>query len=181
MNRLRRTLLVVVGTLNTLGFAAPYQASSGQATFDYRVIIVPVQGKTAQVSAALDLNPDDLTSASGSVRVNVASLKTGNSLRDDHMAGALGAAQFKDAVFTLSGVQGLGRLPENQAVSTTVNGQLSLKGVSKPLSAPVKLTRQGSSVAVATQFKFNPHDFGVNYPGGASSIAVNVSFRVQTP
>ncbi|GAA4022677.1 hypothetical protein GCM10022631_41490 [Deinococcus rubellus] len=181
MNRLRLGLFAGMSTLSTLTFAAPYQASSGQVTFAYRVIIVPVQGKTAQVSAALDIDPDDLASAGGTVRVNVASLKTGNTLRDDHMAGALGAAQFRDAVFTLTNVQGLGRLPEGQAVSSTVNGQLSLKGVTQPLSAPVKLTRQGNSIAVATQFKFNPHDFGVNYLGGASSIAVNISFKLQTP
>ena len=181
MNRLIAGLFVAAGTLSSATLAAPYRASSGQATFDYRVIIVPVHGQTAQVSAALDINPDDLSSVGGTVNVNVASLKTGNSLRDEHMTGALGASQFKDAVFTLASVQGLGSLPEGQAVSSTVNGQFNLKGVSKALSAPVKLTRQGNTIAVATQFKFDPHDFGVHYAGGASSIAVNVSFKLQTP
>lgn len=167
--------------LSSLAGAAPYQASAGQAIFDYQVIIIPVHGETNQVSAALTINPDDLASVGGTLKVNVASLKTGNSLRDEHMRGALGAAQFPDAVFTLTGVQGLGSLPEGQAVSSSVTGQLSLRGVSKTLNAPVKLTRQGNTVTVATQFKFNPHDFGVNYTGGASSIAVGVSFKLATP
>ena len=158
------------------GWAAPFKASSGAATFDYRVLVVGVQGKTPQVKADLAFSPDDLSAASGTVSVDMASLKTGNNLRDSHMRGALGTEQFREAVFKLEAVQGLGQLPEGQQVSSTASGQFTLRGVTKPLSAPVKLTRRGNTVEVATQFKFDPRSFGVNYPGRASSIAVGVSF-----
>jgi polyisoprenoid-binding protein YceI len=158
--------------------AAPYTAAGGQAVFDYKVTFIGVRGTTPDVKAALNVNPDDLAKVGGTVTVTVANFKTGNGTRDGHMRGALGADQFKDAVFTINAVQGLGKLPEGQQVSSTVSGQLSLKGVVKPLSAPVKLKRVGNTIEVATQFKFNPHDFGVNYIGGANDIAINVSFKL---
>ena len=168
-----------MGTLlNCVVWAAPFKASSGTATFDYRVLIVGVQGKTPQVKADLSFNPDDLSAASGTVSVDMASLKTGNTLRDSHMRGALSTEQFKEAVFKLEKVQGLGQLPEGQQVSSTASGQFTLRGVTQPLSAPIKLTRRGNTVEVATQFKFDPRSFEVNYPGGASSIAVGVQFVV---
>lgn len=176
MKTLVSTLLISL--LLGSSFAAPYTAAGGQAVFDYRVTFIGVRGSTPDVRAALNVNPDDLAKVGGTVTVTVATFQTGNGLRDDHMRGALGADQFRDAVFTVLAVQGLGKLPEGQQVSSTVTGQLSLKGVVRPLSAPVKLKRVGKTIEVATQFKFNPHDFGVNYFGGANDIAINVSFKL---
>ena len=172
----RRLGIGLALALTAWSSAAPYQATSGNAVFEYRVIIVNVQGQTSRVRAALDFNPDDLRTVSGSVSVNLVSLETGNSLRNSHMRGALGADTYSDTVFKLQKLENLNQLPEGQPVSGSVTGQFSLKGVTRTLTAPVELSRQGNQVTVATQFTFNPHDFGVNYPGGASSIALKVTF-----
>ncbi|WP_293911734.1 YceI family protein [Deinococcus sp.] len=168
----------LLSSLLGASLAAPYTAAGGQAVFDYRVTFIGVRGTTPDVKASMNIDPDNLAKVSGTVNVTVATFKTGNGVRDGHMRGALGADEFKDAVFTLSAVQGLGKLPEGQQVSSTVVGQLSLKGVARTLSAPVKLKRVGNTIEVATQFKFNPHDFGVDYFGGANDIAINVSFKL---
>ncbi|CAM3887253.1 YceI family protein [Deinococcus frigens] len=157
--------------------AAPYAASDGTATFEYRVTFVNVKGTMEGVTSSVDLDPDDLAATSGTVTVPLSELKTGNSLRDSHAkgTGALNTAQFKDATFTLEKLTG-GKLTGGQTLATTATGQLTIKGVRKPVSAPIKVTLNAGKVNVSTQFKFNPLDYGVRYPGGADNITVNVDF-----
>ena len=156
--------------------AADYGASTGTVTFDYRVTFIGVRGTSSDLEAEVTFTPDGLDGATGTVSVRTASLKTGNGLQEDHMRGALGAGAFPNMVYTLSGVNTSTMLSEGQTLVTTGSGKLTLKGVSKPLSVPLKLTLNNGKVTVATQFKFNPHDFGVDYLGGADSVAVNVGF-----
>ena len=167
---------VVLLTAGLPAFAAGYSASSGTVTFDYRVTFIGVRGTGTDLSADVSFTPDSLDGATGTVTVPTASLKTGNGLQEDHMRGALGLGAFPNMVYTLSGVNTSTMLSEGQTLATTGSGKLTLKGVSRALSVPLKLTLNGGKVTVAAQFKFNPHDFGVDYLGGADSVAVNVGF-----
>lgn len=177
---MKQTRLFVIGVLGLgfgLGHAAPYAATGGNATFEYKVAFVNVRGTVEGVTSTVDLDPGDLAATSGTVTVPLSDLKTGNSLRDSHAkgSGALNTAQFGDATFKLEKLTG-GQLTEGRTLATTASGQLTVKGVGRPISAPVKATLSGGKVNVSTQFKFNPLDHGVRYPGGADTITVNVDF-----
>jgi polyisoprenoid-binding protein YceI len=161
-----------MGTVN----AASYIASTGSVTFDYKVTFVGVRGTSSELVAEANFNPASLAGASGTVTFKAASLKTGNTLQEGHMRGALGSDQFPAVVYALSGVESKAALAEGQTLVTNGAGTLTLKGKTMPLTVPLKLTLTGGKVNVATQFKFNPHDFGVDYFGGANSIALNVGF-----
>ncbi|ULH15960.1 YceI family protein [Deinococcus sp. KNUC1210] len=159
--------------------AAGYGATGGSVRFDYRVTFIGVSGTSSDLSANVNLTMPDVWQASGTVSVKASSLKTGNSLQEDHMRGALGADRFPVIVYTLSGVNTGAVLTDGQTLATTGMGTLTLKGVTRSLSVPLKLTLSGERVNVATQFKFNPHDFGVDYFGGSDSIAINVGFVLE--
>lgn len=156
---------------------APYGASGGSATFDYRVAFVDVRGVMSGVSSAVTLDPTDLAATTGTVTVPLSDLKTGIGLRDSHARGALDTAEFPSATFTLQTLTG-GRLSEGQSLATTATGTLTVRGVGRPISVPVKATLNAGRVNVSTQFKFNPLDHGVRYPGGADVITVNVNFAL---
>lgn len=168
-------LLAGAGTV----WAAPYTAAQGRATFEHRVLIVNVRGTVEGVTASVQLDPDDLAATRGQVSVPLVNLRTGIGLRDDHARGesALNTARFPNATFVLTSLTG-GRLADGQTVSTTAGGQLTLKGVTRSLSVPVKATRTGNQVRVTTQFKFNPHEFGVNYAGSSDSASVEVTLTL---
>ena len=168
-------LLALSGLLGS-AWAVQYSAAGGTVSFDYRVTFVGVHGTSGDLSAEVDYAPGDLPSASGTVSIRAASLKTGNGLQEDHMRGALGADKFPNIVFALTGVNSDTMLVEGQTLATTGSGKLTLKGVSRPLNVPLKLTMNAGKVTVATQFKFNPYDYGVSYFGGADNIAINVGF-----
>jgi len=160
-----------------LAFAAPYAATAGTATFSHTVRFIPVRGSIAGVTASVNLDPANLAATTGSVTVPVVNLKTGIGLRDTHTKGAeaLNTAKFPNATFKLEKLTG-GKLVEGQTLSTTATGTLTVKGTAKNVSVPVKATLQGGKVNVSTQFKFNPFDFDVRYPGSSDSVTVDVAF-----
>jgi polyisoprenoid-binding protein YceI len=169
-------VLLAAAELLCFASAAIYSAPAGTVEFDYKVTFIGVHGTSTDLAAEASFVPTGLSTASGKVTIKAASLKTGKSLQESHMRGAMGADQFPDIVFTLSKVNSSAALSEGQTLITTGSGTLSLKGVTRPLNVPLKLTLLRNTVKVATQFKFNPHFYGVNYFGGADSIDVNVGF-----
>ena len=171
-----RFLVLLSAGVPVPALAASYGASTGSVSFDYRVTFIGVRGIGSDLSAEVSFTPDRLGDASGTVSVPASSLKTGNGLQEDHMRGALGSVAYPNMVYTLTGVNTSTMLSEGQTLATTGSGRLTLKGVSRALNVPLKLTLNAGRVTVATQFKFNPHDFGVEYLGGADSVAVNVGF-----
>ncbi|WP_428194319.1 YceI family protein [Deinococcus saxicola] len=79
-----------------------------------------------------------MAATTGTVRVPLSGLKTGNSLRDSHTKGALSTGEFPNATFKLDRLTG-GRLTDGQtlALATTASGTLTVRGVSIPVSVPV--------------------------------------------
>lgn len=171
---LSAALLISGGAL-----AAEYNAAAGTATFSHTVRFIPVRGTIAGVTASVNLDPANLAATSGTVTVPVVNLKTGIGLRDTHAKGAeaLNTAKFPNATFKLEKLTG-GKLVEGQTLSTTATGTLTVKGAAKTVSVPVKATLQGGKVNVSTQFKFNPFDFDVRYPGSSDSVTVDVAFTL---
>ncbi|PNY79974.1 YceI family protein [Deinococcus koreensis] len=179
MRPLPRRLIALCALLMLPASAAPvgYSAGDGSATFDIRVLLVPVRGTIEGVSAEADVDSADLAATTGRVTVPLVNLKTGNGLRDSHARSevALWAEKYPNAVFTLGRLTG-GRLVEGTTLATTATGTLTVKATTRTISVPVKATLSGAQIRVSTQFKFNPYDFDVRYPGSATSVAVDVSF-----
>ena len=173
---LRPAALLVLSGLPSVAWAAPYSAAGGTVSFDYRVTFVGVKGTTNDLEAEVDYKASRLADSTGTVTVKATTIKTGNGIQEGHMRGAMGTDKFPNIVYALSGVNSDTMLNEGQTLATTGNGTLTLKGVSRPLTVPLKLTMNAGKVTVATQFKFNPYDYGVSYFGGADSIAINVGF-----
>lgn len=176
------TLLATILLLSASALAAPsaYTSNNGTATFDHRVIGVNVHGNISGVTSTVQLDPIDLAATTGTVTVPLTNLKTGIGLRDSHAKSerALNTNVYPNTTFTLEKLTG-GKLLEGQTLATTASGKLTVKGVTKQISVPVKATLNGEIVNVSTQFQFNPHDYGVNYPGSSDSVTVGVSFSLS--
>lgn len=177
----RAALLCLAGT-HAAGQAqsVEYRAADGTAVFAHTVRVVPVRGTITGVKATVNLDPNNLSTATGSVQVPVHTLKTGIALRDSHAKGAnaLNTDQFPNATFTLDKLTG-GKLIEGQTLATTASGKLTVKGTTKTVRVPVKATLQDGKINVTTQFKFNPYDYEVRYPGSSNSVTVDVQFSLN--
>lgn len=177
MPRLTAALLVL--TSAALAGGAPYTASDAAVQFAYRVTLIPVSGSANALSAATSLDFDDLRATRATVKVDLTSLKTGIGLRDRHAREALGAGEHPQAVFTVTGYSGPARIAPGQTLKGEVRGTFALKGVTRPLTAPVTLSRSGDRLRVETQFTLHPQDHGVSVPGADQTTTVTATFTLR--
>ena len=108
--------------------------------------------------------------------VNLDSLKTGLDLRDSHMKEKyLETNKFPDAVFSAVNLQLT--CPD---VSETVQGNLTLHGVTKPVSAAVKGTCDETKIAGEADFDIILGDFAIDIPSFAGvTVAEKVKIHVK--
>ena len=153
---------------------------SARTDFAYRVTLIPVNGSTGDVQASANVDLSRLNSSSAQVMVALANLKTGIGLRDRHALEALGAREFPNVSFVLSKLSNAAAaasaVADGQSVTLMGEGTFTLKGVTRPLKAPIKVTRQGQNLRVNTSFGIRPQDYGVNVVGADGSTTIKVTF-----
>lgn len=141
-----------------LGFTGVFQGAS----FD---------GSFGQWTATINYDPAHLASSKFDVKVNLASVKTGDSDRDSALPGAdfFDVAKFPTAHFVTTGFR-------NVDGKVIADGQLTLRGVTKPVSLAVnfKPQGQGATLDVATTLKRLDFDVGGGQYADTSVIGADV-------
>jgi polyisoprenoid-binding protein YceI len=129
---------------STLGFTGTFQG----ATFD---------GSFKKFDAVISYDPANLAASKFDVTVDVASAATGDADRDQALPGSdfFDASKFPKAHFVTTGFS------KDAAGNVVANGNLTLHGITKPVSLKVQFTPRagGASLVVMTQLK--RLDFGV--------------------
>ena len=131
----------------------------------------------------------DLTSLKATVSIPVSSMKTGNKIRDEHLQGSdwLNAAANPNITFTTKSIEVVKQKGDAQKGKATVNaiGNITINGVSKEMTAPVKIKWSKKSVKVKTKFEIALADFKVAGAQGVvgnkvgKSIAIKAKFKVK--
>lgn len=90
-------------------------------------------GKTKDVSGTLEFDPKNINNTRGTFTVNLASIDTGNRLRNKHMREKfLNTNQYPEMTFALEKViTEINELPPNQDVTISVDGRISLRGITR--------------------------------------------------
>jgi polyisoprenoid-binding protein YceI len=134
---------------------------------------VDADGAFRRFAGEVRLEPGRPETATGRIVVEVASIDTANRARDDHLRTPdfFDAAGHPQAVFALTAV----RRESGQTVAT---GELTIRGVTRPLSVPVTVTVADDSVRAAGRFVVSRREFGIAYQGWLNPIRdeVAVSF-----
>lgn len=142
-----------------------------------------INGTADNVTGSFTINLADLTSIRGTISVQVASMKSGNATRDEHLRSPtwLDAKQYPTISFTITSVKGI-TVNGNKATATAV-GNFTLHGVTKPMSIPLSLTwldesaktkkkAPGDLVMIEANFNVSLADFNVK--GREGVIGSNV-------
>jgi polyisoprenoid-binding protein YceI len=123
-----------------------------------------IHGKGSGPDGTLTLTD---TTASGSVSVDLDSLKTGIALRDRHMKEEyLQVDRYPRAVLTVSRLD-VTHVPDGSAfgaVAVPFEGTLSLHGMEKPVSGQAKVSRNDTRVTVNAAFTIMLREFGIEVP-----------------
>jgi polyisoprenoid-binding protein YceI len=121
-------------------------------------------GRTSNITGSLAVAAGKLTA--GSFSVDVASVKSDRSARDDSFkVRIMEVGTYPAATFNLTQPVDVGRLASgasHQAVNVT--GNLGLHGVTKAVTFPVSVTRVGATVNVTGAVPVTFADYGIANP-----------------
>ena len=175
------TTLAFAATALGSAQAATYQAvvpEKSSVTFSYKQMGVAMDGKFKKFNAQVSLDTAKLDKAKGSIDIDLASIDTGSSEADQEVVGKawFNVAAHPKASFVLKGLKATGA---NQYEAT---GQLTIKGQTRELHAPLKLSPQG---ALTGSFVLKRGDYGIGegmwakFDVVANEITVNFNLNLK--
>jgi len=136
----------------------------GQVRFEAKAFMHDFTGKTSKVTGAIRLTqPDRLAEAEACVRIDAASLDTGNSTRDDIMRkDHLETAAFPTVDFLLRSLEGT--TPQPGGWEFVAKGTLSLHGVTREIRLPIRARQEGDSVRLTGDIPLKMTDHRIRIP-----------------
>jgi len=123
-------------------------------------------GKTHKITGGIVADPANPSAASVEVNIDMASLDTGNTLRNREMKELyLDTGKHPSAKFKSVSVNAPTSITPNSPTDIKVTGDFTLHGVTKRLTIPVRVVLIPDGRIHATS-SFNVHmpDFGINVP-----------------
>lgn len=147
--------------------AATYELDKAHSSISFSVphlMVSKTTGTFNDYEVKTNYDPNNLAASSVAAAVKVASIDTNNADRDNHLKGAdfFDAEKFPEITFKSTQITGSG----NQY---TLNGDLTIKGVTKKVSIPVTIAGPVKSpfgfdaIGISGQFKINRQDYGITW------------------
>ena len=123
-------------------------------------------GKTSDVAGTIVADPGNAAASSVQVTINIDSLDTGNGLRNKEMRERyLETNKFGTATFKSVAVTGPASIAPNVPADINVTGDLTLHGVTKRMTNPVRVVLiPDGRIHATTDFKIHMPDFGITVP-----------------
>ena len=120
-------------------------------------------GRTGDVSGTLEIADEQVTSVE--IEVGLTTLRTDDSRRDGAVQRALGTSQHPTATFSLTGELDIGGAVESgEPVSLAAPGDLTVKGITQPVTINIEARLVGSVIAVVGSVEITFADFDVSVP-----------------
>lgn len=137
-------------------------ASSVQ--FDAKAFLHDFSGKTSKIQGAIGLaEPDQPTAAAACIRIDAASLDTGNATRDATMRNEhLETDKFPEIFFELTQVEHPRRVAD--VWEFEASGTLTLHGVARPIVIPIQARPAGNAMQISGQVPLKMSDYGIRQP-----------------
>jgi polyisoprenoid-binding protein YceI len=145
------------------------------------MMVSTVRGQFKQYSGALQIDPTDFARSSFEGEVDVASIDTGNSQRDDHLR----TSDFFDVASHPKIKFASTRIESKGDGEFVVHGDLTIRGVTKPIALDVEFhgtskNPWGKTVSgFGAKATINRRDFGVMYNALLETGGVAVGEKVK--
>jgi polyisoprenoid-binding protein YceI len=181
---MNKTLLSLIGltTLTSVAFAAPqvfdFKDPKGvnNAVFKLDAPLEAIQGSANGISGSVAFDPESGSCSQGRIVVTAASLHVPNPMMKEHLHSSqwMNAAKHPEIIFETKELRNV-RVSGDNTMADAV-GTLTIKGVTKEITTPVKLTylkdklsqrvpnMKGDLLVIRSTFVIKRSDFGIN-PG----------------
>jgi polyisoprenoid-binding protein YceI len=168
-------LLFLAMTIPAAGFAADYTVQPASSTLGFGGSFqgAAFSGKFNQWTAAISYDPANLATSKFDVEVDLSSAKTGDSDRDGALPGSdfFNVAKFPKAHFVTTAFHQSG-------AQVIADGNLSLHGVTKPVSLLVTFKPQGSGATLDVSSTLKRLEFGVGSGDYADTSVIGGDVKV---
>ncbi|MCB1308874.1 MAG: YceI family protein [Leptospiraceae bacterium] len=116
----------------------------------------------------------DVTSAAGTLTVQVASIDTNNSTRDDHLRNEdfFEVTRFPTATFRIQSVE-----PDGEYL--IVSGSLTIRDVTRPVEMEFKKSVTGNQAVLNGRMLLNRTDYGIDYNSRLNPIEEEVVLEMK--
>ncbi|HET6400379.1 MAG TPA: YceI family protein [Candidatus Kapabacteria bacterium] len=148
-----------------------------------------IRGTSEGVAGTFTIDPQDLSSLRGTITTQVATMKTGNDTRDNHLHSSewLDASRFPIITFTITSMGDV-KTSGNSATGMAT-GNFTMHGVTKRVSIPFKMTylvanastRQrapGDLVMISADFDISLKDFNIAGTEGVIGSKVGEKIKI---
>ena len=131
-------------------------------------------GTFKELTGAIEVPSEDVTQAKLNVTIKIESMETDN----ERLTGHLLSPDFFEAR----------RYPEAKFVSKSIEktddgymivGELTMRGVTKPLKFPAKITVEGDDVTLSSKFELDRTQWEIVYGKGQINDAVKMAIEVK--
>ena len=143
------------------------------AVFKLDAPLEAVTGSASGISGSVTFDPENPAATQGKIVVTSASLTVPNPMQNQHLHGPmwLDAAQFPEITFAAKELKNV--KTEGEVTTADATGRFTLKGVSKELTIPVRLTylkdklqarvpnQKGDLLVIRANFTIKRSDFNI--------------------
>lgn len=155
-----------------------------------------ITGVNTAVHGELQVDPANLASVRGTVEVDIAQMRTGLQLRDEHLVGSdwLDAERHPRATLEVTGIEGATALRPNETQRVTIRGRFTLHGVTRDITAGAQVRWmpaseelrgqgvQGDLIRAQASFEIELSDYQVSISAPvrlkvSNTIRINVTIR----
>lgn len=169
--------LLLLPLLAAPAFAQSLDQAKSQMVFTMKQMGVPVSGSFKKFAANVSFNPaqPETGKADISIDINSINLPTAEANAEARKKDWFNSAQFPQARFVSSSIKALG----NNRFQ--VNGKLTLKGITRDISAPFQVTAQGKLLTVDGAIPLSRLAFkiGEGSWSDTSTVADNVDLKFR--
>ena len=161
--------LLVIGSLlffSQVQAAEVYTIDSAHSSIGFaakHMMVSNVTGTFDQFEGTVAFDPNDLAVAKAEAMIQTVSINTRVTKRDEHLKGSdfFDAAKYPQITFVSKKITKSGD-------GYTIDGDLTMKGVTKEVSIPVTIagpvkSPMGEVIGISGQFTLNRQDYGVSF------------------
>jgi len=190
--------LLTITTLASAAWAAPqsfdFKDPKGvnNAVFKLDAPLEAINGSANGISGTVTFDPAAPAATKGKLVVAAASLHVPNPMMKEHLHGAqwLDVAKHQDITFEATSLSNVKTAGDNTTADVT--GTLSIKGVARQVTAPVKFTylkdklgartngqMQGDLLVIRSTFAIKRSDFGINPKAPEDKVADTIELALS--
>jgi polyisoprenoid-binding protein YceI len=149
-----------------------------------------INGTASGISGKVTFDPANPAATKGRIVVAANSLHVGNATMKEHLHGEnwMNVTKFPEMTFELDSLKNV--KTEGDITTADAVGKITIKGVTKELAAPVKLTylkdkmkarsgKDGDLLVVRSNFAVKRSDFGINASRGEDKVSNEIELSLS--